>query len=62
MGLIVTDGQTFFSEEKRDAQSDTSQLAAGVPAYRFRNTCRDGRYRIEKDLLYSTCNIAFIEG
>jgi len=41
MGLIVTDGQTFFSEEKRDAQSDISQLAAGVPAYRFRNTCRD---------------------
>ena len=51
LGLIVTDGQTFFSEEKRDAQSDTSQLAAGVPAYHFRSTCRDGRYRIEKDLL-----------
>lgn len=51
LGLLVTDGQTFFSEEKRDAQSDTSQLVAGVPAYRFRNTCRDGRYRIEKELL-----------
>ncbi len=51
MGLIVTDGKTFFSEEKRDAQSDTSQLVAGVPAYHFRNTGRDGRYRIEKDLL-----------
>jgi glucoamylase len=51
LGLIVTDGQGFFSEEKRDAVTETSQLAAGVPAYCIRNTCRDGRYRIEKEIL-----------
>jgi glucoamylase len=51
LGLIVTDGQNFFSEEKRDTRSEVTQLAAGVPAYHFRNTCRDSRYRIEKDLL-----------
>src|SRR3954453_1868727 len=50
LGLIVTDGQGFFSEEKRDALTETSQLAAGVPAYCIRNTCRDGRYRIDKEI------------
>src|SRR5919206_1521967 len=48
LGLIVTDGAGFFSEEKRDAASVVHQLEDGVPAYRLVNTCRDGRYRIEK--------------
>ena len=51
LGFIVTDGQTFFSEEKRDARSETSQVAPGIPAYRIRNTAVDGRYRIEKEVL-----------
>jgi glucoamylase len=51
LGFIVTDGRTFFSEEKRDARSDTSQVAPGVPAYLVRNTAVDGRYRIEKEVL-----------
>jgi glucoamylase len=51
LGLIVTDGLTFFSEEKRDADSETSPAAPGVPAYRLRNTCKLGRYRIEKDII-----------
>ena len=51
LGFIVTDGQTYFSEEKRDARSETSQVAPGVPAYRIRNTAGDGRYRIEKEVL-----------
>ena len=51
LGFIVTDGQTYFSEEKRDARSETSQLARGVPAYQIRNTAVDGRYRIEKEVL-----------
>jgi len=46
MGFIVTDGRTYFSEEKRDAASETSQLAPGIPAYRIHNTAVDGRYRI----------------
>jgi glucoamylase len=33
MGLIVTDGATFFSEEKRDAKSEVHWQADGVPAF-----------------------------
>jgi len=51
MGMIVTDGQDFFSEEKRDADSKVQWLADGVPAFHLVNTCRGGRYRIEKQVL-----------
>ena len=51
MGLIVTDGADFFSEEKRSADSEVHWLADGIPAYRLVNTCRDGRYRIEKQIM-----------
>jgi len=51
LGFIVTDGQLFFSEEKRHASSETAPLASGVPAYRIRNTSLDHRYRIEKEIL-----------
>lgn len=51
MGLIVTDGATFFSEEKRDAESSVHWLAEGVPAFELINVSRDGRYRIEKQAL-----------
>src|SRR6185503_13535626 len=51
MGLIVTDGRTFFSEEKRDADSSVHWLVEGVPAFGLVNVSRDGRYRIEKQTL-----------
>ena len=51
LGLIVTDGQSHFSDEKRNTRSETSQVAPGIPAYRVRNTSVDRRYRIEKDVL-----------
>jgi glucoamylase len=51
LGLIVTDGRDFFSEEKRHARSQVTYLAAGVPAYRVVNVCEHGRYRIEKEIL-----------
>ncbi len=51
LGLIVTDGCNFFSEEKRDAQSVETFLSPGVPAYRVISSCRQGRYRIEKEIL-----------
>ena len=50
-GLIVTDGARYFSEEKRDAPSDVSLPAEGVPAFHLVNTAADGRYSIEKDVL-----------
>ena len=51
MGFIVTNGRDFFSEEKRDTDSVVSTLADGVPAYHLVNTCKQGRYRIEKDII-----------
>ncbi|MCG6962770.1 MAG: glucan 1,4-alpha-glucosidase [Acidobacteria bacterium] len=51
LGLIVTADGGFFSEEKRDTASEVSCLAPGVPAYRLVNSCRGGRYRIEKEVL-----------
>ncbi|MBI5880328.1 MAG: glucan 1,4-alpha-glucosidase [Chloroflexi bacterium] len=51
LGLLVSDGRDFFSEEKRDAMSEVSTLADGVPAYRLVNSCKQGRYRIEKQIV-----------
>ena len=51
MGLIVTDGADFFSEEKREAGHKVERLADGMPAFRLVNTCHDGRYRIEKQIV-----------
>ncbi len=51
MGLIVTDGLDFLSEEKRDTSSKVNWHEAGVPAFHLINSCRQGRYRIEKEIL-----------
>ncbi|MGA7193156.1 MAG: glucan 1,4-alpha-glucosidase [Anaerolineales bacterium] len=51
MGMIVTDGQDFFSEEKRQTHQRVEMLSDGVPAYKLTNTCLDGRYRIEKEIV-----------
>ncbi len=48
--FIVT-GKGFFSEEKRDTQSDFEQLDPWAPAYRLTNTCLRGNYRIVKELV-----------
>jgi glucoamylase len=51
LGLIVTDGRGFFSEEKRHAQHRVDYLAEGVPAFRVLNLCDQGRYRVEKKVV-----------
>ncbi len=51
MGLIVTDGTDFFSEEKRHATHKVGYLKEGIPAYRLTNTCKQERYSIEKEIL-----------
>ena len=51
MGLIICSGTDFFSEEKRQTRQQIEALAPGVPAYKLTNTCMDGRYRIEKEIL-----------
>ncbi len=47
-GFIVTDGRSFFSEEKRNARSTLRPVADGVPAFTVVSTCDKGRYRLEK--------------
>ncbi|HKG95812.1 MAG TPA: glucan 1,4-alpha-glucosidase [Gemmatimonadaceae bacterium] len=48
VGLIVTDGAAFFSEEKRHTSHEVVPLAPGVPGYRLTNVCAEGRYRVVK--------------
>jgi len=55
LGLIITDGRSYFSEEKRHATFVVNYLAPGVPAYRLVNTAMDGRYRIEKEICTDPC-------
>jgi glucoamylase len=51
LGLIITDGKDYFSEEKRHAASTVNYPVNGVPAYHLVNASRDGRYRIDKDVI-----------
>ena len=51
MEFLVTDGKEFFSEEKRQTNHRTEYLAPGVPAFRLTNECREGRFRIEKEII-----------
>ena len=47
LGLIVTDGRSYFSEEQHDAEHRVEAPADGVPLFTQVNTCKRGRYRIE---------------
>jgi glucoamylase len=51
MGFIVTNGADYFSEEKRDADSQVHWMADGVPGFQLVNASRDGRYRISKEIV-----------
>ena len=51
LGLIVTDGRGFCSDERHDADHEIRMAEEGVPAFELVNTCRLGRYRIEKTIL-----------
>lgn len=59
MGLIVTDGKDFFSEEKRETHQEVSLIADGVPAYRLINT--HSRYRIEKTVITDPERCVFLQ-
>lgn len=50
-GFVVTGSDGYFSEEKRNCTSDTRPMEPGVPGYTVSNTSRDGRYRIEKEII-----------
>lgn len=51
LGLIVTDGSSYFSEEKRHCKFENLPIEPGVPVYQLNNISLDGRYRIQKEIL-----------
>ena len=51
LGLIVTNGRDYFSEEKRHCTFRNLPIEPGVPVYELTNTCMQGRYRVEKEVL-----------
>jgi glucoamylase len=51
LGLIVTDGASFFAEEKRDCTSVVQSLEDGVPAFLLTSTHIGGRFRIIKRVM-----------
>ncbi len=51
MGLIVTDGKDFFSEEKRDTEHKIKMPKPGIPAYHITNTCMENKYQITKEIV-----------
>ena len=51
LGFIVTDGESYFSERKAGIPAPRRRPLVRRSAYRIHNTARDGRYRIEKEVL-----------
>jgi glucoamylase len=51
MGLLVTDGQSFSWEEKRQAHHEVQYIAPGAPAYCLTNEDQEGRFCIEKEII-----------
>jgi glucoamylase len=55
LALIVTDGREFFSDERTDCEHEIEHACPGVPLYRLVNTCRAGRYVVEK-AIFAHCH------
>jgi glucoamylase len=51
LGMLVTDGKAFFSEEKTDTDSKIAWFKSGVPGCELSNQCRQDRYFIKKWIL-----------
>jgi glucoamylase len=51
LGFIVTDGDEFFSEEKRDTVAQITSPSQGTPAFTIINECNQGLYKIEKNII-----------
>ncbi|MBI4502068.1 MAG: glucan 1,4-alpha-glucosidase [Gemmatimonadetes bacterium] len=49
--LLVTDGESFFHEERRDLLTRTERCSPHALGYRVTNSDPQGRYRIEKEII-----------
>ncbi len=61
LGLIVTDGREFFSEEKRHTRHQVGYPGDGAPAYSLINTCEQGRYQIEKKIVTDPQRVVLLQ-
>ena len=60
LGLLISDGAGFFSEEKRDTSTETT-CPPGIPAYNLVSTCVAGRYQIEKTVIADPCRAVVLQ-
>jgi len=49
--FLLTDGETFFHDERRDTETETIRLSGTALGYRIINRDRAERYRIEKQII-----------
>jgi glucoamylase len=49
--FLITDGKTFFHDERRYLESTTEYLATNALGFRITSSDREGRYRIVKELI-----------
>jgi glucoamylase len=48
---LITDGESFFHDERRDLDTTTTELSEHALGYEIANTDREGRYRIVKQVI-----------
>jgi glucoamylase len=51
LGFVVTSGDGFFSEVRREARHATTCPMPGVPYYRIESTCSRARYELETEII-----------
>ncbi len=53
MGLLITDGESFFHEEKRDLEHKSEYIdeTTGAPAVRITSSDPEGRYSLVKEII-----------
>src|SRR5438132_14311226 len=58
--LLITDGETFFHEERRDLEHETEYPEKSTLFYRVTNSDPGGRYRIIKDVITDPHSSVFL--
>jgi hypothetical protein len=51
MQFLITDGESFFHEERRDLDHEIECIAADALGYRVTSSDRDHRYRLVKEII-----------
>ena len=49
--LLITDGETFLDEEKRDLKQEVAFIHPDALGYRLTGSCHQGRYRLLKEVI-----------